>query len=145
MASVRDRSATTGPRWPLQTWGRWVPTRQGSFLSGGPLSMRLLPGQRARGVGEPVTAARRPAELAECQVHESLLNLAFSHESPFWLVCPYDTTALDGAILEEARCSHSFVAESDQPPTASDRHVPEDARTCCEVEIWCRCPSTPSA
>ena len=65
--------------------------------------------------------------LLECQVHESLLNLAFSHESPFWLVCPYDTTALDGAILEEARCSHSFVAESDQPPTASDRHVPEDA------------------
>ena len=31
-----------------------------------------------RGIGEPIWADRRPDELDECQLHESLINLAFA-------------------------------------------------------------------
>ena len=68
-------------------------------------------GLRLRGIGEPIWAARSPAELVECQRHESLLNLAFADTPGFYLLCPYDTTALDEAVLAEARCSHAYVAE----------------------------------
>src|SRR5262245_32943817 len=36
------------------------------------------PGVRVRGLGEPVCSERSADELAECQRHESLLNLAFA-------------------------------------------------------------------
>ena len=48
-------------------------------------------GRRLRGIGEPIWDGRGAAELAECQQHESLLNVAFADGPPFWLVCPYDT------------------------------------------------------
>ncbi len=67
------------------------------------------PGRRLRGIGEPIWAARTSAELVECQRHESLLNLAFADTSSFHLICPYDTEALDPAVIEEAHCSHPTV------------------------------------
>jgi anti-sigma regulatory factor (Ser/Thr protein kinase) len=68
-------------------------------------------GLRVRGIGEPIWAGRSPAELVECQRHESLLNLAFADTPGFYLLCPYDTSTLDEAILEEARCSHPHLTE----------------------------------
>lgn len=68
-------------------------------------------GRPFRGIGEPIWAARSPAELVECQRHESLLNVALSPETPMWLLCPYDTAGLDPAVIEEARRSHPFVTE----------------------------------
>jgi anti-sigma regulatory factor (Ser/Thr protein kinase) len=69
-------------------------------------------GARAmRGIGEPVCAHHSPAELAECQRHESLLNLAFADATEFSLLCPYDTASLEDVVLEEARRSHPHVAE----------------------------------
>jgi anti-sigma regulatory factor (Ser/Thr protein kinase) len=70
-------------------------------------------GRPLRGIGEPIWAARSPAELVECQRHESLLNLAFAHAAVFWLLCPYDTGTLGADVLEEAQRSHPFVAEED--------------------------------
>ena len=67
------------------------------------------PGQPIRGIGEPVWAARGAAELVECQLHESLLNLAFAGTGPFRLVCPYDVAALGDGAVHEARCSHPLV------------------------------------
>ena len=67
--------------------------------------------RRARGIGEPIWAGRTPAELIECQRHEALLNLAFAGVPAWWLLCPYDTTSLGPAVLEEAWCSHPFVTE----------------------------------
>jgi anti-sigma regulatory factor (Ser/Thr protein kinase) len=67
--------------------------------------------RRVRGVGEPIWPGRSEAELAECRRHESLLNLAFAEGRPWWLVCPYDTEALDPAVVEEARRTHPFVCE----------------------------------
>ena len=67
------------------------------------------PGRRLRGIGEPISAERSPAELVECQRHESLLTLAFADTPGFRLLCPYDTTALDEDVLAEARRSHPFL------------------------------------
>ena len=67
---------------------------------------RSEPGRPVRGIGEPIGPDRSPAELAECQRHESLLNLAFEGAAGFWLMCPYDTEALDPAVIEEALRSH---------------------------------------
>ena len=64
-----------------------------------------------RGVGEPVWAGRGPEELVECQLHESLLNVALAETPGFHLLCPYDTTALAPAVIHEARCSHGSVFE----------------------------------
>ena len=68
------------------------------------------PGERMRGIGEPIWADRTPEELVECQRHESLLNHAFSDAAGFKLLCPYDTAALDPSVIHEARCSHPHVA-----------------------------------
>jgi anti-sigma regulatory factor (Ser/Thr protein kinase) len=68
-------------------------------------------GRPFRGIGEPIWAGRSPAELVECQVHESLLNLMFADSPEWWLLCPYDTDTLDVAILDEARHSHPYVLE----------------------------------
>jgi anti-sigma regulatory factor (Ser/Thr protein kinase) len=59
-----------------------------------------------RGVGEPVWPGRSDAELDECERHESLLNVAFSHGPPWSLLCPYDLDALDPQQIEAARATH---------------------------------------
>lgn len=66
-------------------------------------------GDGARGVGEPVWSGRTEPELVECQLHESLLNVAFAGAAGFHLVCPYDAGTLRPAVLHEARCSHPMV------------------------------------
>jgi anti-sigma regulatory factor (Ser/Thr protein kinase) len=68
-------------------------------------------GRPFRGVGEPIWATRTPEELAECERHESLLNLAFASSPSWWLVCPYDTDSLDRAVLEESLRNHPAVLE----------------------------------
>jgi anti-sigma regulatory factor (Ser/Thr protein kinase) len=73
-----------------------------------------------RGVGEPVVASRRPAELEECAIHEALLNVAFTDSRPWWLVCPYDVATLDNVTLEHARDNHPFCWHD-------GRHTPEAA------------------
>ena len=66
--------------------------------------------RRVRGIGEPIWPERSSAELAECQRHEALLNVAFSGSQGFNLMCPYDTTALGPDVLDEARRSHPFLS-----------------------------------
>ncbi|HEY7102226.1 MAG TPA: sensor histidine kinase [Mycobacteriales bacterium] len=68
--------------------------------------------QPVRGVGEPIWAGRRPAELAEAQLHEALLNVAVDPDTPLWLRCPYDKDALTEAALAEAARSHPILVES---------------------------------
>lgn len=62
-----------------------------------------------RGIGEPIWPGRSGTELVECQIHESLLNLAFADRPDFQLLCPYDTSALADGVIHEARCSHPTV------------------------------------
>jgi anti-sigma regulatory factor (Ser/Thr protein kinase) len=71
------------------------------------------PDRPIRGIGEPVWAGRGAAELVECQLHESLLNVAFAGTPSFRLLCPYDAAALAEGALHEARCSHPVVDARD--------------------------------
>jgi anti-sigma regulatory factor (Ser/Thr protein kinase) len=73
-----------------------------------------------RGIGEPIWAQRSADELVECQQHESLLNVAFAGSSCFTLMCPYDTSTLDGEVIEEARRSHRFLRHDGAQRTSDD-------------------------
>lgn len=75
------------------------------------VSQQRVPDRSMRGIGEPIWAGRSPAELIECQRHESLLNLAFV-DANFRLLCPYDTSALEARVIEEACCSHPFIVQN---------------------------------
>ena len=68
-------------------------------------------GQPVRGIGEPIWSGRRPAELVECQLHEALLNQAVEHDTPLWLLCPYDVENLTPDVVAEAHRSHPVVVE----------------------------------
>jgi anti-sigma regulatory factor (Ser/Thr protein kinase) len=78
------------------------------------VSRHRSPGRRMRGIGEPIWKGRSPDELIECQRHESLLNVAFGHGEPWWLLCPYDTEKLDSSVIDEARRSHEYVMEGSE-------------------------------
>ncbi len=69
-------------------------------------------GRPVRGIGEPIWATRHPDEIAEAQLHEALLNMAVPPDVPLWLLCPYDTAALDERVLAEAHRSHPVVVDS---------------------------------
>ena len=73
----------------------------------------LADGRLLRGVGEPIWAGRGPDEMIECQLHESLLNLAFCDADGFRLLCPYDTDALPADVIDEARRSHPLILEAE--------------------------------
>jgi anti-sigma regulatory factor (Ser/Thr protein kinase) len=81
----------------IPAWSEFVERHEGS-------------GRRLWGIGEPIWAGRSSAELAECERHEALLNVAFA-DADFSLLCPYDTSALDGAVISEALRNHRFVHE----------------------------------
>jgi len=65
-------------------------------------------GVSCRGVGEPIWAGRTADELIECERHEALLNLALS-DAALWLVCPYDTSSVSQAVIDEASRTHPLV------------------------------------
>ncbi len=76
------------------------------------------------GIGEPIYPERSPTELAECQLHEALLNVAFDAATPFWLLCPYDLEALAADVIDEAQRTHPFVARGDERQACSAfRHI----------------------
>jgi anti-sigma regulatory factor (Ser/Thr protein kinase) len=69
-------------------------------------------GERAiRGIGEPIWPGRGAEELAESQLHEALLNLAFADAEDFRLLCPYDRSALAEEVLREACGSHPSIVD----------------------------------
>ncbi|HEX7189854.1 MAG TPA: sensor histidine kinase [Actinomycetes bacterium] len=79
-------------------------------------------GRPVRGIGEPIWADRSPAELAECQLHESLLNLAFG-DGPAWrLLCPYDVSSLAGGVLDQALATHPVVVDADGRSASNSYH-----------------------
>jgi anti-sigma regulatory factor (Ser/Thr protein kinase) len=83
------------------------------------LSKHAVPGRRLWGIGEPIWAARTAAELAECQRHEALLNIAFS-DPAFSLLCPYDTLSLSVDVIEEARRNHPLLREGEHFTQSAD-------------------------
>ena len=103
-------------------------------------------GRRLRGIGEPINPRRAGAELVECHRHEELLNLAFADVYDFWLVCPYDTEALEPAVVERAQSTHPLLSEGgvsrasarydrDAPLAPSTEPLPEPEATPDELAI----------
>jgi anti-sigma regulatory factor (Ser/Thr protein kinase) len=68
-------------------------------------------GRRLRGIGEPIYPERTACELVESQRHEALLNVAFDGAPDFWLLCPYNTEALDPMVIETAHRTHPVIAD----------------------------------
>lgn len=64
------------------------------------------PGQQVRGVGEPIWAGRRPDEVTECQLHESLIDVALAPHALLSLLCPYDADHLSPEVLAAAQLAH---------------------------------------
>lgn len=83
---------------------------------------RSAGGRRVRGVGEPIWAGRSDAEIAECERHELLLNLAFADAFAMWLVCPYDVKALSPTVVDEVERTHPLVCLGDERRTADRYH-----------------------
>jgi anti-sigma regulatory factor (Ser/Thr protein kinase) len=81
----------------IPAWSRFVAENAGTAGS-------------MRGIGEPIWADRTPSELSECQLHESLINLAFETADDFRLVCPYDLATLPEHVIAEARRSHPVLS-----------------------------------
>jgi anti-sigma regulatory factor (Ser/Thr protein kinase) len=91
------------------------------------ITRNAVAGRRVRGIGEAVWGDPNAAELAECQRHESLLNVAFAGDGEMTLLCPYDLDALDTDVIDAARASHPLVA-------AGGRHTVSRAYT--GVDGW---------
>ena len=91
----------------IPAWSRFVAENAGT--AGG-----------MRGIGEPIWAGRTPSELSECQLHESLINLAFAEADDFRLICPYDTAALADDVIAEARRSHPVVSHNGAEEACDD-------------------------
>jgi anti-sigma regulatory factor (Ser/Thr protein kinase) len=63
-----------------------------------------------RGLGEPVSPERNPAEVEECELNERLFNLAFAAERSLTVMCPYDVSGLEDEALQGAERSHPVCA-----------------------------------
>ena len=68
-----------------------------------------------RGLGEPLRPGLTPGEAAEFHLHEALLNVAVSPDTPAWLRCAYDASVLDDDALDAALCSHPLVVDEGEP------------------------------
>ncbi|WP_433250749.1 anti-sigma factor RsbA family regulatory protein [Streptosporangium sp. CA-135522] len=83
----------------IPAWQRWISERTGQ-------------GRPVRGIGETDWSGRGAAEIAELRYHEWLLNLAFTGSPAWWLLCPYDTDAIDPETMRTISECHPFVLES---------------------------------
>ncbi|MFF4169355.1 anti-sigma factor RsbA family regulatory protein [Streptomyces sp. NPDC001744] len=66
------------------------------------------PEGRVRIIGEPIWAGRSAVEYPACAQHEALINPAFEGRA-VTILCPYDESRLDRAVLAEARATHPTV------------------------------------
>jgi len=92
-------------------------------------------GAGVRGVGEPAWPGRSADELAECDHHESLLNLAFADALGLTLLCPYDASAHGDDVLEAARRNHPTVVEHGESLTSEAYLAPELAPSPLEAPL----------
>jgi anti-sigma regulatory factor (Ser/Thr protein kinase) len=80
-------------------------------------------GRPVRGVGEPAFPGRRPGELVECEVHEALIDTAFTSGAPWRLLCPYDRR-LPAAVQAGALRTHATWRDADAGGASPDYVAP---------------------
>jgi anti-sigma regulatory factor (Ser/Thr protein kinase) len=91
-------------------------------------------GQRVRYVGEPIWAARTHAELREATKHEALINLAFAAADAD-ILCPYDTAALDAAVIADARQTHPLLLSYGRHEESLAYAVPSPIPSSCSLPL----------
>jgi anti-sigma regulatory factor (Ser/Thr protein kinase) len=69
-------------------------------------------GRGLTAVGEPVFPGRRAAELAECEMHEALVNVTFGPATRGVFVCAYDA-GLPASVRSGALRTHSWFRDAD--------------------------------
>jgi len=82
-------------------------------------------GRALRGVGEPAFLGRRPAEFVECEVHEALIDSAFTPGAPWRLLCPYDRR-LPSAVQAGALRTHATWWDAAGGGSGPDYRPPGD-------------------
>jgi anti-sigma regulatory factor (Ser/Thr protein kinase) len=85
-------------------------------------------GRSVRGVGEPIWSGIPSQQLAEAQLHEALLNVAFD-DGPTWqLQCPYDVTRLEEPVVTCAFETHPCMTQLDGEQDSDRYHAHDLAR-----------------
>ena len=97
-------------------------------------------GRRIRYVGEPIWAARRPAELREATRHEALVNVAFAGADAE-ILCPYDTAQLAPAVIADARRTHPLLVADGDHGTSPEYAEPFRLPSSCSQSL----PGPPQA
>jgi len=89
-------------------------------------------------VGEPIWPGRSAEEIREATRHEALINMAW-RAGEVQVLCPYDTTRLDDAVLTDAERTHPGLVRAgrDEPSPTYAGPVPPAA---CEAPL----PDPPS-
>ncbi|MGY1706064.1 anti-sigma factor RsbA family regulatory protein [Geodermatophilus sp. SYSU D00697] len=87
------------------------------------LARAVRAGRVLRGVGEPAHPSRSPAELAECELHELLLDEAFGAGPGWRLLCPYDAGGLPPAVCARALSTHPYRSGPDGPEPSGERRL----------------------
>lgn len=77
------------------------------------------PKGRVRIIGEPIWAGRSAVEYPACAQHEALINAAFEGRA-VTILCPYDQTRLDAAVLADARLTHPTLISQGREQASYD-------------------------
>ncbi|MEV6006070.1 sensor histidine kinase [Streptomyces sp. NPDC051976] len=95
-------------------------------------------GQPVRGISESPWATATAAERGELRYHEWLLNRTFAESPAWWLLCPYDTSTVEAAVLDSARRCHPFqLAEGlhgDNPAFADEPFLFDELTAPCDPQ-----------
>ena len=91
-------------------------------------------GRHVRYVGEPIWAARSAAELREGTRHEALINLAFANADAE-ILCPYDTTELEPAVIADARRTHPVLLSGGRHGASRGYAVPFQIPSSCSLPL----------
>jgi anti-sigma regulatory factor (Ser/Thr protein kinase) len=84
-------------------------------------------------VGEPIWPGRSPEEIREATRHEALTNLAWPG-ARIRALCPYDASALDAYVLDDAERTHPGVIR-DGEPSDSPRYRGSAVPDRCETRL----------
>lgn len=122
---LRERLGADAKRVELIEWSdRLREPEQVLELFGDFLSSRLRQGAAwVRVVGEPIWEKKTAVEAKRWTKLESLFNLVLAG-SPMTLVCPYDTSSVDPAIVRDARATHPHIAEAGRIRASGDYRDP---------------------
>jgi len=142
LTDLRDAvgAEATGVTWAdTREWHPNSSTRLRAFHEY--VAERLADGAtRIRLVGEPVWHEGRPDLIREWSRYESVLNTVLA-PFPVSLVCTYDTSRLDPAIVANARRTHPVVSDGNGP----ERPSPDFRDPAELLRMWNPEPAPPPA